>query len=227
MITDRAAAQPRRSSVRRTRGRGDAAGNGPPAEVTRATEPKQARAHATRERLLDAFADLLDLLGDRSYSEISVADIAAAADVTTGAVYARFGDKHGVAVALAERFLLTSFELMDSWYGQERWASATPREIVDNWTRGAINYGRMYRPYLTLMLDDRSLRDKHTAIIDHSSRHLANLLRNAMGGPVDEHFDGDVEFAARAILERFEMQDDEESHARISRLICRITGVEE
>jgi AcrR family transcriptional regulator len=224
MITDRAAAQPRRSSVRRTRRRGDAGRNGPTAEVTRATEPKQARAHATRERLLDAFADLLY---ERPYAEISVADIAAAANVTTGAVYARFGDKHGVAVALAERFLLTSFELMDSWYGQERWASATPREIVDNWTRGAINYGRMYRPYLMLMLDDRSLRDKHTAVIDHSSRHLANLLRNAMGGPVDEHFDGDVEFAARAILERFEMQDDEESHARITRLICRITGVDE
>jgi AcrR family transcriptional regulator len=224
MITDQAAAQPRRSSVRRTRGRGDVAGNRPPAEVTRATEPKQARAHATRERLLDAFADLLY---ERPYSEISVADIAAAAGVTTGAVYARFGDKHGVAVALAERFLSTSFELMDSWGAQDRWASATPKDIVDNWTRGAINFGRMYRPYLTLMLDDHALREQHTALIDHSSRHLAGLLRNAIGEPVDEHFDGDVEFAARAILERFEMQDDEESHARITRLICRITGVEE
>jgi AcrR family transcriptional regulator len=224
MITDRAAAQPRRSSVRRTRVRGDGAGNGPPPDVTRATEPKQARAHATRERLLDAFADLLY---ERPYVEISVADIAAAANVTTGAVYARFGDKHGVAVALAERFLSTSFELMDSWYAQDRWTSATPKEIVDNWTRGAINYGRMYRPYLTLMLDDRALREQHTAIIDHSSRHLAALLRNAMKKPVDENFDGDVEFAARAILERFELQDDEESQARISRLIRRITGVDE
>ena len=224
MITDRAAAQPRRSSVRRTRRRGDGAGNDPPPEVTRANEPKQARAHATRERLLDAFADLLY---ERPYIEISVADVAAAANVTTGAVYARFGDKHGVAVALAERFLSTSFELMDSWYAQDRWTSATPKEIVDNWTRGAINYGRMYRPYLTLMLDDHALREQHTALIDHSSRHLAALLRNAMKKPVDENFDGDVEFAARAILERFELQDDEESQARISRLIRRITGVDE
>jgi AcrR family transcriptional regulator len=147
--------------------------------------------------------------------------------VTTGAVYARFGDKHGVAVALADRFVSMSFELMDSWYAQDRWASATPREIVDNWTRGAINYGRMYRPYLTLMLDDHSLRAQHTALIDHSSRHLADLLRTAVGEGVDEHFDGDVQFAARAILERFEIQDDDESHARISRLIRRITGVAE
>jgi AcrR family transcriptional regulator len=223
MITDKAAQRPRRAAPP-SRGRTDGAGQRPPAEVSRATQPKQARAHATRERLLDAFADLLY---ERPYAEISVADIAAAADVTTGAVYARFGDKHGVAVALSERFLSTSFELMDSWYAQDRWASSTPREIVDNWTRGAINFGRMYRPYLTLMLDDHALREQHTALIDHSSRHLAGLLRNAMKKPVDENFDGDVEFAARAILERFELQDDEESQARISRLIRRITGVDE
>jgi AcrR family transcriptional regulator len=224
MITGKARAQPRRPAAARSRGRADGAGDRPSAEAIRATEPKQARAHATRERLLDAFADLLD---KRPYGEISVADIAAAADLTTGAVYARFGDKHGVAIALTERFLSQSFELMDSWAAQDRWTSATPAEIIDNWTRGAINYGRMYRPYLMLMLDDRSLRGQHTAIIDHSSRSLARLLRNAMNEPVDEHFDGDVEFAARAILERFELEDDAESHARISRLIRRITGVSE
>jgi AcrR family transcriptional regulator len=220
MITDKAAARRPRPAAQPGRARGDRGA----AEATRVTEPKQARAHATRERLLDAFAELLY---QRPYAEISVADIASAADVTTGAVYARFGDKRGVAVALAERFLSMSFDLMDSWGAQDRWTSATPREIIDNWTRGAINFGRMYRPYLMLMLDDRTLREQHTAVIDHSSRILAHLLRNAMTQPVDEYFDGDVEFAARAILERFELQDDQESHARISRLIRRITGVDQ
>jgi AcrR family transcriptional regulator len=220
VITDKAATQRSRQAARQGRGRADARRA---AEAVRANEPKQARAHATRQRLLDAFGELLY---ERPYGEISVADVAAAADMTTGAVYARFGDKHGVAVALAERFLSTSFELMDSWGAQDRWAATTPRQIIDNWTRGAINFGRMYRPYLMLMLDDRALREQHTAIIDHSSRILASLLRNVIVQPVDEHFDGDVEFAARAILERFELQDDEESHARISRLIRRITGVD-
>ena len=224
MITDKVGTPHHRAVARPSRGRTDGADDRPSAEATRPSEPKQARARATRERLLDAFGELLY---HRPYADISVADLAAAADVTTGAVYARFGDKHGVAVALAERFLSMSFELMDSWGAQGRWASATPQEIVDNWTRGAINYGRMYRPYLMLMLDDRALREQHTAIIDHSSRILARLLRNAMNNRVGEHFDGDVEFAARAILERFELQDDEESHARISRLIRRITGVRE
>lgn len=224
MITDKAASRRPRGASRPGRDRAEGVGNRRSAEPARANEPKQARAHATQERLLDAFADLLS---DRPYGEISVADIAAAAKVTTGAVYARFGDKRGLAVALAERFLSTAFELMDSWGAQERWATATPKEIVDNWTRGAINFGRMYRPYLMLMLDDPALRERHTAIIDRSSRILARLLRNAINKPVDEHFDGDVEFAARAILERFELQDDDESYARVSRLIRRITGVDE
>ena len=59
------------------------------------------------------------------------------------------------------------------------------------------------------------------------ARLAVEPLLDAMKKPVDENFDGDVEFAARAILERFELQDDEESQARISRLIRRITGVDE
>ena len=81
MIIDKAATQRSSQAARRSRGRADGRRS---AEAMRANEPKQARAHATRERLLDAFAELLY---ERPYAEISVADIAAAADVTTGAVY--------------------------------------------------------------------------------------------------------------------------------------------
>jgi AcrR family transcriptional regulator len=197
-----------------------------PAEAgpTRVIEPKQARAHETRARLLDALSGLLQ---ERPSGDISVADIAAAAGLTTGAVYARFGDKHGVAVALSERFLADSAELLDAWGAQHRWLDATPGEIIESWTRGAVNFHREYRPILALMLSDPTLRSQHTALIDHSSRILANLLRDAMKGRIDEHFGGDVNFAVRAILERLELQDDDESYERISRLIGRITGVGE
>ncbi|MGH2937915.1 MAG: TetR/AcrR family transcriptional regulator [Solirubrobacterales bacterium] len=195
-----------------------------PERDSRAKEPKQARAHESRERLLDG---LMRLLQERSYSEISVADIAAAANLTTGAVYGRFGDKHGVAVALGERFLEQSFEMMDEWSGQERWATAGPREIIDGWTRGAVNFHREYRALLTLMLSDPVLRPQHSALTARSSHTLAGLLRDAMGGQVDENFVGDVDFAVRAILERLELSDDDESSARLSRLIARITGAGE
>ena len=222
MIED--AEAPRRRSAGRRDGKRAGGAARSAAGATRIVEAKQARSQATHERLLDALSELLQA---RSYGEISVADIARAAGLTTGAVYARFGDKRGVAVALIERFLAASFERMDSWGAQERWASATPQEIIDNWTRGAVNFGRMYRPFLRLMLEEPALREQHTTLIDHSSRILADLLRASLARPVDEHFDGDVEFAARAIMERFELQDDDESYARINRLICRITGVPE
>ena len=222
MIED--AEAPRRRSAGRRDGKRAGGAARSAAGATRIVEAKQARSQATHERLLDALSELLQA---RSYGEISVADIARAAGLTTGAVYARFGDKRGVALALTERFLAKSFELMDAWGGQERWKSATPQEIIDSWTRGAVNYGRIYRPFLMLMLQEPSLRDQHTAVIDHSSQILADLLRNAIATPVDEHFDGDIEFAARAIMERLEVQDDEESYSRIYRLVCRIAGVPE
>jgi AcrR family transcriptional regulator len=194
----------------------------PAVREPRVKEPKQARAHETRERLLDGLARLLQ---ERSYGEISVADIAAAADLTTGAVYGRFGDKRGVAIALSERFVAQSFEMMDAWCGEGRWSDSTPREIIDSWTRGAVNFHREYHPLLTLMLSDPALRECHSALIDHSSRILAGLLRDAVAGRVDENFEGDVDFVVRAILERLELHDDEQSFARISRVIARITGV--
>src|SRR5947199_10784359 len=84
VITEDAEAPRRRSPDRKGAGRGIPSPAGP----SRISEPKQARSQATRERLLDALSDLLQT---RSYGEISVADIAAAAGLTTGAVYARFG----------------------------------------------------------------------------------------------------------------------------------------
>jgi AcrR family transcriptional regulator len=196
-------------------------GAGSSSPESRAKEPKQARAHESRERLLDG---LMDLLQERPYSEISVADIAAAADLTTGAVYGRFGDKAGVAAALGERFLEQSFEMMDAWSRQERWATASPREIIEGWTRGAVNFHRENRALLTLMLSDPALRAQHAALTAHSAGILAGLLSDAMDGEVDENFVGDVDFAVRAILERLELSDDEESSIRLSRLIARITG---
>src|SRR5882672_12197735 len=56
--------------------------------------PKQDRSRANREALLDA---LMDLLYERPYADIGVADIARRAGMTTGAVYGRFEDKRGLA----------------------------------------------------------------------------------------------------------------------------------
>src|SRR5437867_10869287 len=98
MIED--AEAPRRHSAGRRDGKRAGGAARSAAGATRIVEAKQARSQATHERLLDAPSELLQ---PRSYGEISVADIARAAGLPTGAAYARFGDRRAVAAALIAR----------------------------------------------------------------------------------------------------------------------------
>jgi AcrR family transcriptional regulator len=185
--------------------------------------PKQDRSRANREALLDAFMELLD---ERPYADISIADVALRAGMTTGAVYGRFGDKRGLALALHERFAAGARQTMQNWGARPQWASATAQEIINNWTRGAINFGRMYRPLLTLMMNDPLVHEQYSELMDLPPRILARLLRAVVPDAADE-FDRDVEWAARAalvLLERFDLNDDE-LYERIEVMLRRLIGV--
>jgi len=109
--------------------------------------PKQDRSRANREALLDA---LMDLLYERPFADIGVADIARRAGMTTGAVYGRFGDKRGVAIALHERFAARASQTMEDWGARPQWATASQpenasariaasaRSLATNFIRGAL-----------------------------------------------------------------------------------------
>jgi len=186
-------------------------------------EAKQERSRATREALLDAF---MDLLHERPYADIRPADIAQRAGLTHGALYGRFGDKRGAVLALYERFAAESGALMESWGAQEKWASATSDAIIENWTRGAVNFCRMHRPFMALMMDDPAVRELYEELMMRPPRILARLLRAAARGrALPDDFDADVEWAARAalaVLERFDL-DDDGLYERIENLLSRLT----
>jgi len=186
--------------------------------------PKQDRSRANREALLDA---LMDLLYERPYADIGVADIARRAGMTTGAVYGRFGDKRGVAIALHERFAARASQTMEDWGARPQWATASPPEIISSWTRGAINFGRMYRPLLTLMANDPVVREQHSELMARPPRILARLLKAAMPAATAKGLERDVEWAARAalaVLEQFDL-DDDELYERIEVMLRRLIGV--
>lgn len=208
---------PQRSSPRRPKSQ-------PAAKPAPEIEAKQERSRANREALLDAF---LEMLHERPYGEIGIADVARRAGLTTGAVYGRFGDKRGVAMAVHERFVAQSAETMDAWGARPQWATATPEEIINNWTKGAINFCRMYRPLLSLMMNDPAVREQYDELMARPPRILVRLLRAVMPGEVSEGFDGDVEWASRAalvVLERFDL-DDDELYQRIDGMLRRLIGV--
>ena len=186
--------------------------------------PKQDRSRANREALLDA---LMDLLYERPFADIGVADISRRAGMTTGAVYGRFGDKRGVAIALHERFAARASQTMEDWGARPQWATASPQEIISSWARGAINFGRMYRPLLTLMANDPLVREQHSELMARPPRILARLLKAAMPAAAAKGLERDVEWAARAalaVLEQFDL-DDDELYERIEVMLCRLIGV--
>ena len=190
-----------------------------------ALEAKSDRSRVTHEALLDAF---VDLLGERPYAQIGVAQIAARAGLTTGAIYSRFGSKQGVVLALHTRFVEHWIGTMESWAAQPRWRSASPQQIISNWTRGAVNFSRIYRPLLDAVMQDPAMRDRYDESVGRASTILVDLLSDATatggGGAINAD---DVLWAARAavvIVERFDPSDST-LESRIEDLICRLTGV--
>ncbi len=63
--------------------------------------PKQRQSQQTRERILPAAEELLR---DKCFDDISVAEVVARAQSSSGSFYARFPDKRALLYALPERF---------------------------------------------------------------------------------------------------------------------------
>ena len=91
------------------------------------TPPQQVRTHATLGKLLDAAESLLD---EKSWSDISVAEIAAKADSSVGAFYRRFSDKDALLHSIHERFVEEAMATADAALDADRWRGATLHDVV-------------------------------------------------------------------------------------------------
>ena len=106
------------------------------------------RGATLREAILDATARLL---GDRSFGDLAVSDILAAAGVSRGTFYFYFDSKHDVLAELVRRAVAQGHQAAAPWLahpddpaaalrtgttaGAELWRASAPilRAIVDNW----------------------------------------------------------------------------------------------
>lgn len=139
----------------------------------------------------------------------------------------------------ATTFAARAVETMEAWGARPAWETATADQLIKNWTKGAVNFCRMYRPLLTLMMNDPDLRIQYDEMMAHPPRILTRLLRRAspvearlprrvLPGEPTGQFDRDVEWAALAalaVLERFDL-DDDELYERIETLLRRMIGVD-
>lgn len=76
----------------------------------------QARAEATRRRIIDSAVDLFSELG---YGETGLADVLQRAGVSKGAFYYHFGSKESVAAAIIEEFERRCDEIMSAEFDIE------------------------------------------------------------------------------------------------------------
>ena len=83
-------------------------------------EPKQPRAHASRDRLLEATVE--ELIEGRG--ELAVQSVAARAGVSTGLVYRYFGSRAGLIAAVVDAFYDRVDELMHRQFPELSWPDA-------------------------------------------------------------------------------------------------------
>ncbi len=156
--------------------------------------PQQDRAVKTQQTLLNALDHLLQT---HSFEDLTVAQIAAEAGVTTGAIYRRFKDKRALLEASFERFLAQSQKLQI-----ER---ESAMENIDD--IGRLDY--MIRstleftiPYIPLMRAASALNDQPSFDLMLTARNasadwLASNLRSSALG--EEELRARTRFALRTI----------------------------
>ena len=102
------------SAARRLTARSDAAAGG----AGGVRKPRQLRSQASMDRVLAATEELL---ADRLFEELTLAEILARAKVSVGAFYARFGSREGIVQPLHDRYDERLDVVTAQAFDPERW----------------------------------------------------------------------------------------------------------
>jgi AcrR family transcriptional regulator len=136
--------------------------------------PQQSRSQATLDRILDAAETVLE---EKSFGEATLAEIMDRAGVTVGAFYRRFPDKDALLHLLDNRFFAELHELATSLLSDAKWQGATAAEIVNEFTRIAVELYKSRRGLLRSLF----LRARTDPVIMQSARdvngHYVERLR--------------------------------------------------
>ena len=102
-------------------------------------QPRQARSHASRDRIVDAAEALL---AERGLAGLSVAAVLGRAGVSVGAFYARFGGKPALVRHLGERFWARARDEWADRLDPARWIGQSAAAIVERVVGDAVGAHR-------------------------------------------------------------------------------------
>jgi AcrR family transcriptional regulator len=139
--------------------------------------PRQARSQETLERFLDATRQLLD---ERPFEDITVADIVHRADRTVGSFYARFEDKYAVLYQLVERVFVRIKDVARAFCDPVRWDGQPLDEFVrEAVAMNAIAYrraGPLFRAAFCAAMIDTRFRDLRIDVMKFCAEQQKHLL---------------------------------------------------
>ncbi|KAA0233319.1 MAG: TetR/AcrR family transcriptional regulator [Actinobacteria bacterium] len=108
-----------------------------------ARQPRQARSQETMLRFLEATEELL---AERSFDQLSVADIVERAGRTVGSFYARFEDKYAVLHILADRIDEEICSVIADFADPRRWEGRSLAAVVRGFAELTVQWYRTTGP---------------------------------------------------------------------------------
>jgi len=138
---------------------------------------RQARSQETLERLLDSTESLLV---NKGFEGVTVAEIAARAGLSVGAVYSRFRDKDAVLQCLMDRFVAQAKSTADATLDIDRWQGACSEEIVSEFIVFLVEIHRerigILRELVARARNTAPVVERKEELIRHIGDRLAALL---------------------------------------------------
>ncbi len=135
---------------------------------------KQERAQQTVDRFLRALEQLLD---EKGFAEASVAEIAAKADASVGAFYARFRDKDALLHALHEGYCKEAIATAEAGLEPSRWEGVPLADVVAAFAGFVVDHYRA-RPGLRRAF---ALAQWHDARFRARSAQVAAAVSSRLG----------------------------------------------
>ncbi|QGS31758.1 TetR/AcrR family transcriptional regulator [Cupriavidus metallidurans] len=198
--------------------------------------PRQRRARETEQALLAAGRKLL---AERDFAAVSVAQIAAACQVSVGAFYGRFRDKMAFFDALRTLVMEESDASVARYMAEHRWGEVPARQIVEKTMRFLVNGCHNNRGVIRASLKHSSTRPEewlpHQKNGEEIVERLVALLTPRLPGPAE----------ANEVRVRFAMQmvfgmlvnavlnnpgplrlDDERLSGEMTRMVACYLGLE-
>lgn len=117
----------------------------------------------TKQRIIDS---TLELIATRNVNEISLADIAAAADITKGTLFYHYNSKELIFIDITYEYLNGLASRFEEWVNNAEKDTSLPRMA-----KYIVDFGARYdqRSKVHIYLVNKALSD---------SQHLADLFRN-------------------------------------------------